>query len=163
MVGEEAQGSPADAGQHLLLYDGDCGLCDGVVRAVLTWDRRGVFRFTSLQSSVATEQLARLGSRATGLDTFFVITNYRGATPTLLSKARAALFVLAALGWPWKAAAALLSLLPIAWLDRAYDVIAQNRYRILGRSKNCIVPTPEYQRRFLDSGGDVVPRTEVRP
>jgi len=35
--------SPAAVGNHLLLYDGVCGLCSRVLQFVLAHDRRGVF------------------------------------------------------------------------------------------------------------------------
>jgi predicted DCC family thiol-disulfide oxidoreductase YuxK len=54
-----------------------------------------------------------------------------------------------------------LRVLPIALLDQAYDLIARNRYRILGRRDRCLAPRPEYKRRFLDSVGDVVQKPEV--
>jgi predicted DCC family thiol-disulfide oxidoreductase YuxK len=55
----------------------------------------------------------------------------------------------------------LLRVLPIALLDRTYDLIARNRYRILGPRDRCLAPRPEYQRRFVDSVGDVVQKPEV--
>jgi predicted DCC family thiol-disulfide oxidoreductase YuxK len=155
MLGNDAQGSRTGSGPHLLLYDGVCGLCHGLVQSVLERDRSGVFHFASLQSPAATEQLARFGDSPSDLDTFVVIVNYRGEPSAQLTKARAALFVLTAVGWPWRAAA-LLRVLPTALLDRTYDVISRNRYRVFGRRDRCLVPRPEYQCRFLDSVSDVV-------
>ena len=141
----------ASAGPHLLLYDGTCGLCEGVVQAVLPRDRRGLFHFASLQGAAAGQQLARFSGIPQGLDSFVVIADYRGDSPAALFKARAALFVFRLLGWPWRAAS-LLRVLPFSWLDRLYDVLARHRYRIFGRRDHCLVPRPEYVNRFLDSG-----------
>jgi predicted DCC family thiol-disulfide oxidoreductase YuxK len=160
MPGYYAQGSRTEFGPHLLLYDGACGLCHGVVRNVLERDRLGVFHFASLQSPAATEQLARFSGRPSHLNTFVVIVNYRDESPAQLTKAFAALFVMTALGWPWKAAG-FLRVLPVALLDRTYDLIARNRYRIFGRRESCLLPRADYQRRFLDSVRDVVPGPEV--
>jgi predicted DCC family thiol-disulfide oxidoreductase YuxK len=160
MLDCDAQGSRNEVGHHLVLYDGSCGLCHGLVRNVLQHDRLGVFHFASLQGSAATEQLARFGDHPSDLNTAVVIVNYRGEPSEHLTKARAAIFVLTVLGWPWKAAA-LLRVLPIALLDRTYDLIARNRYRILGRRDRCLAPRPAYQRRFLDSVGDVLQKPEV--
>ena len=147
-------------GQHLLLYDGTCGLCHRLVRAVLERDGVGVFHFASLQSPVAAELLARLsGGRSLG-DTFVVVANHQGHRSALLTKGSAAIFVLKALGWPWKVVAAF-GVLPTAALDRAYDVMARHRYRIFGRRDHCVLPTPEHKRRFLDAADDVVVRREV--
>jgi predicted DCC family thiol-disulfide oxidoreductase YuxK len=54
------------------------------------------------------------------------------------------------LGWPWTAATAI-GFLPTAALDRLYDLVARNRYRIFGRSEQCFVPRPEDRNRFIDS------------
>jgi len=121
-------------------------------------DRQGVFHFASLQSPAAVEQLARFGGCPSQVNSLVVIVNYRDASSAAFTRARAALFVLTALGWPWQAAA-WLRLVPIALLDRAYDVIARHRYRLFGRRDRCLVPRPEYQRRFLDSVDDVAPRS----
>src|SRR4030095_10576702 len=149
MPGHGVRRSSRAQGSHLLLYDGECGLCDRVVQAVLERDRRGEFHFASLQSAVAARQLARFGGSPTGLDTFVVIGNYQAKQATHLTRARAALFVLAALGWPWRAAG-VLRVLPVGLLDRAYAPAARHRYRFFGKSDGCVLPTPEHQQRFLD-------------
>jgi predicted DCC family thiol-disulfide oxidoreductase YuxK len=160
MLGCDAQGSRHEVARHLVLYDGSCGLCHGLIRSVLQHDRLGVFHFASLQSPAAMDQLTRLSDRPSDLSTAVVIVNYRGEPSSQLTKARAAIFVLTALGWPWKAAT-VLRVLPIALLDRTYDLIARNRYRIFGRPDRCLAPRPEYQRRFLDSVGYVVRKPGV--
>ena len=136
-------------GPHLLLYDGVCGLCHGVVQSVVERDRTGVFHFASLQSPVAAAQLMRFGGRPDDMDTFMVVANYRTDAAATLTRARAALFVLKTLGWPWKAAG-VLRLIPLALLDRMYDVVARNRYRWCGQRDRCVMPRPEYAQRFLD-------------
>jgi predicted DCC family thiol-disulfide oxidoreductase YuxK len=40
--------------------------------------------------------------------------------------------------------------LPTALLDRLYDVVARNRYRVFGRYEQCLMPRPEYRDRFVD-------------
>ncbi len=140
------------AGPHLLLYDGTCGLCNGIVRAVLSRDRLGVFHFASLQSAAGGEVLSRFGGYSGDLNTFVAIVNYRSPSAACLTKARAAIFVLTTLGWPWRAAA-LPGLLPRTVLDPVYDLVARNRYRFFPRVERCLVPRPEHRDRFLDSGG----------
>ena len=159
MGGARAQARPT-SGPHLLLYDGTCGLCNDIVRAVLLRDRQGVFHFASLQSTAGIEALSRFGCDSAGLDTFVAIANYRSPSAACLIRARAAIFVLTSLGWPWRAAAPL-GLLPRALLDAAYDLVARNRYRFFPRVEHCLVPRPEYRDRFLDAGGTDSPDQEV--
>jgi predicted DCC family thiol-disulfide oxidoreductase YuxK len=136
-------------GPHLLLYDGECGFCHRVVRFVLARDRRGIFRFAALQSAVAARELDRFGGRPADLTTFYVIEDYRSDRAVLRSRARAMWVVTSTLGWPWKAAS-LLRLLPDAWTDAAYGLVARHRRGILGPADRCFVPRPEQRGRFLD-------------
>lgn len=142
---------PTSEGDHLLLYDGVCGMCDGLIRFVLERDER-VFDFAALQSPAAHAALAPFGGGIEALTTMYVVVNYRGAAPTLLPKSRAALFVMARLGWPWKAGA-LLGVLPASVLDYLYDVVARHRYRVFGRHEQCVIPRPDVRSRFIDSRG----------
>ena len=146
---------PADRqGPHLLLYDGVCGLCDGLVQAVLKHDRHRVFNFASLQSRSAKATLALFGANADSLTTMYVVMNYRSDSPQLLERGRAALFVMAALGWPWKTAT-VLRLLPGSALDLLYDLVARHRYRLFGQRDQCLLPPREHRSRFLDDDVDV--------
>jgi predicted DCC family thiol-disulfide oxidoreductase YuxK len=134
--------------RHLLLYDGVCGLCDWLVQAVLAHDRAEAFDFAALQSPEARDVLARFGASPDPLDTVYVVVDYQGS-PALLGRGRAAVFVLAALGWPWKAGGAL-RVLPTSLLDRGYDLVARHRYRLFGKYDQCLLPRPEHRARFID-------------
>jgi predicted DCC family thiol-disulfide oxidoreductase YuxK len=136
-------------GRHLVLYDGVCGLCNRLNQFVLPRDTGGVFDFASLQSRVGREVLTRFDRNPDELNTLYVVVDYRGGAPRLLSKARAALFVLKALGAPWRWLG-VFGVLPGAVLDRAYDLVARNRYRLFGRYERCLMPAAEYKERFID-------------
>jgi len=133
---------------HLLLYDGRCGLCNRVTQFVLRYDGRRCYDFASLQSVEADAILVRLGRTRNAMDTFYVIANYRGAAPMLHAKSGAALFIASSLGWPWKAAG-ILRVLPRTFLDSLYDVVARNRYSLFDRQE-CLMPRPEDRSRFID-------------
>lgn len=134
---------------HLLLYDGVCGLCSRLVQFVLARDRRCIFNFASLQSGTGKAAVERSGRNPEELTTFYVVANYRTTQANVLSKGRAALFVATELGWPWKVAG-LFGVLPTAVLDWLYDLVARNRYRLFGRSEQCLMPRAEYRHRFVE-------------
>ena len=67
----------------------------------------------------------------------------------MFSRSSAALFVAGQLGWPWKAAV-LARVLPTAFLDHVYNVVARNRYRMFGRFEQCLTPRPEFRGRFVE-------------
>ena len=46
--------------QHLVLYDGTCGVCDHAVQWVLRHDAQEIFAFAPLQGTTAAELLAQL-------------------------------------------------------------------------------------------------------
>jgi predicted DCC family thiol-disulfide oxidoreductase YuxK len=134
---------------HLVLYDGVCGLCSSLLQFLLTHDRRGVFAFASLQSATGRALIEGLGGDPADLTSFYVLANYRTDRRRTLARSKAALFVAGQLGWPWKAAA-IARVLPGAVLDRAYDVVARNRYRVFGRFEQCLAPRPEFRGRFIE-------------
>jgi predicted DCC family thiol-disulfide oxidoreductase YuxK len=134
----------------ILLYDGVCGLCNRLVQFILRRDRKAIFRFASLQSSVAAKILTRHGGNPTDLDTVYAVLNHDRPDERLLSRSDAVIFALKQLGAPWRAAASLLQLLPKFLLDPAYNLIARHRYRIFGRSDTCTMPKDADHIRFLD-------------
>lgn len=128
---------------NVVLYDGDCGLCSGLVRFILKRDRAGRFRFASLQGAVGRQLLRTHGVSARG-DTFYVV---RDEAPAVLERAQAALYVARALGLPWSLAGCA-RILPRRLLDGLYDVVARNRHRIAGPIV-CNIASSERD-RFLD-------------
>ena len=137
------------AGQHLILYDGVCGLCNRLNQFVLPRDPGGLFDFASLQSETGRSIVKRLGRNPDDLDTFYVVTNYRTGSPALLTKAYAGFFVMKMIGPPWSWLG-VLRLLPRALLDWGYDLTARYRYRLFGRYDSCLLPGPEHRNRFID-------------
>ena len=141
---------PAEsAGRHLILYDAVCGLCHRLVRLVQPRDRPEVFHFASLQSGLGQSLVRQFGRDPDRVDTFYVVSDYRSASPALLCRARAALFVAKSLGGPWRALA-VLGVLPDGLLNAAYDLVGRHRYCLFGRRESCLMPPAEYQRRFID-------------
>jgi len=139
----------AGGAPEIVLYDGVCGLCNGLVRFVLPRDRARRFRFAALQSRAAAEILARHGKDPRALDTMYVAVP-GGGGERLLERSRAVLHVLRALGAPWSAGA-VVAPLPTALLDAAYGLVARQRYRLFGRAEACLLPRPEWRDRFIDA------------
>lgn len=149
MARSALQAPPGVEGAHLVLYDGVCGLCNRVLQFLLAHDRRAVFVFAPLQSATGRSTVERFGANPVELTSFHVLANYRTERARLFSRSRAALLVAGELGWPWKVAI-VLRVIPTAILDRLYDVVARNRYRLFGRFEQCLAPRPEFKRRFID-------------
>ena len=149
MAPATAQPSFETQGAHLVLYDGVCGLCNNLLQFLLEHDRRGVFRFAPLQSATGKATVARWGGDPEDLTSFYVVADFRMPYARPVTKGDAALFVASQLSWPWKAACAA-RLLPKPVRDFLYDRIARSRYRVFGRYEQCLIPSEETRKRFID-------------
>jgi predicted DCC family thiol-disulfide oxidoreductase YuxK len=98
-VTDGSRGGLSNLGAHpILLYDGVCGLCNRLVQFILRRDPGGVFRFASLQSSLAGRILSRHGADAGDLDTVYLVVNAEQTGEQVLSRSDAVIFVLRHLG-----------------------------------------------------------------
>jgi predicted DCC family thiol-disulfide oxidoreductase YuxK len=127
----------------ILLFDGVCNLCSGVVQFVIRHDPEGRFRFAALQSETGRSLLARLGLPVDALDTFVLVD---GAHCFTCSDAAIEIARRLPGAWRWLR---LVAILPHRLRDALYGVVVRNRYRWFGRQESCMVPTPDLARRFL--------------
>jgi predicted DCC family thiol-disulfide oxidoreductase YuxK len=127
----------------ILLFDGVCNLCSGVVQWVIAHDRAARFRFASLQSEAGRALLAQHGLPLDALDTVVLVEGRAHFT-----KSEAALETARRIGGVWSLAA-VLRLAPRGLRDALYDWVARNRYARWGKSDECWLPNPEQRARFL--------------
>jgi predicted DCC family thiol-disulfide oxidoreductase YuxK len=130
------------AGSPILLYDGVCALCNGFVKFVLRFDRRGTLRFAPLDGDAGTEARERFPE----LQRIDSIVLLRDGAP--LVRSAAAIEILREMGGIWRLAA-LGYLLPRPIRDALYDWVARNRYEQFGKLEACPIPAPEVRKRFL--------------
>lgn len=138
-----------DATPPVLLYDGVCGVCNGAVRTILRFDRRGTLRFAALDSDFARDVIAR-HPRLADLDSMVFVRNAGGPAETVSTESAALLQVADYLGGYWKLATAA-RVIPAFVLDRLYAAFAAVRYRVGGKYDTCPIPSPEVRGRFLDA------------
>lgn len=133
------------ASQHLLLYDGECGLCDKVVQWVFMHDAHKQFCFAPLQGLTAAPFLKQLNQKEIG-DSVILIENFRLPSARLFVRSQAVWRVCLHLGG-LLAPFGFLSYLP-GWLfDWEYRLVALTRYRLFGRIA-CKLP-PQDSEMFL--------------
>jgi predicted DCC family thiol-disulfide oxidoreductase YuxK len=151
LVGGRARGDDRDvvddvATAHpVVLFDGNCNLCNGAVQFVLQRDRRARFRFAALQSRAGRQLLAGKNVPDPLPDSMLLVLD--GAVHL---RSGAALRIAARLPFPWWLCAVAL-LVPRPLRDWVYDAIAARRHRWFGRSDTCMVPTAALRARFLDA------------
>ncbi|HEX9940420.1 MAG TPA: thiol-disulfide oxidoreductase DCC family protein [Thermoanaerobaculia bacterium] len=128
----------------VVLFDGVCNLCSGSVQFLIRRDPQGRFRFASLQSDAGQRYLDELRIGRQAVDSFILVEDGRW-----YQESDAALRVARHLPGLWKALV-VLRLIPRPLRDRAYRLIARNRYRWFGKKETCWLPTPELRERFLE-------------
>ncbi len=133
-----------DLDQPVLLFDGVCNLCNGLVRFVVRFDVEGRFLFAPLQSDVGQELLERHDYSTDDFDTMLLVEGGE-----CYEKSTAALRVFRGLDGPWPLLYPLVSL-PAGLRDRVYDLVAENRYRLFGKKEACPVPEPDIRERFAN-------------
>jgi predicted DCC family thiol-disulfide oxidoreductase YuxK len=141
-----ADALPADA--LVVLYDGVCGFCNGVVAFLLPRDRSRRMWFAPLQSPLAAAVLARHGRTRSSDDTMYLVTGLGRPQERLVWKTEAALTLFGTLGLPWRLLT-VVRVLPRPLRDLGYDALARVRYRLFGKHDHCVLPRPEWRARFL--------------
>ena len=127
----------------VVLFDGVCNLCNGVVSFLIPRDPKGTLRFASLQSPVGQALLERHGFPTEEFDSFVLVEADRAYT-----KSGAALRIAELIGWPYRVGT-LGRVVPKFLRDRVYDVVASNRYDWFGRKDKCMIPDEDVSDRFL--------------
>ena len=125
----------------IVIYDGDCNLCDKSVRFILDHEKDTALQFTHIESDKGKEII-----RAFKLDEDYdsVLLYEKG---TIYGKSDAVLRIALYLKAPY-------SFLPFFfWIplfirDGIYDYIARKRYSWYGKN-DCIVPDDRLKERFI--------------
>ncbi len=139
---------PSVDGRHIVLYDGDCGMCDRTVQLLLTRDRAGVLSYAPLQGATAAAVRERLGI-PDDLDSLLFIRDAGDANERLLIRSSGVLAILDVLGGIWRLVS-WLRVVPRPLRDALYAFIAKRRTVWFGRLDSCRVPEPDVRARFLD-------------
>jgi predicted DCC family thiol-disulfide oxidoreductase YuxK len=141
---------PTGAPGPVLLFDGECGLCNRVVRFLLRLDRRGVLRFTPLQGAPAQAFLHGHGLPAEDFSTLVFVPDWaRRERPDYRLRTDGVIAALRAAGGAGTMLGDLLAFFPRAWRDAGYRVVARWRYRVFGPWRACPLPRPEWGRQFF--------------
>lgn len=127
---------------NIILFDGVCNLCNGLVKFMFKYDKKAVFSFASLQSETAEILLKKAGLTEVP-DSVIVIKEGKA-----LVKSEAALSIIQELGGLFKLLL-IFRLFPRSIRDRLYDEVAKRRYKWFGKKESCMIPTKEQRKRFL--------------
>jgi predicted DCC family thiol-disulfide oxidoreductase YuxK len=134
----------------VLLYDGECGLCNRVVRLLLRLDRSGRLRYAPLQSEPAQAFLRRHEMPTKDFDTLVFVTDWKhqNEAPYLVRTA-GVIASMRVCGGVARLLANLLTVVPAGWRDAWYRFVGHTRYRWFGPWKPRPLPRAEWASRFV--------------
>lgn len=128
----------------IVLFDGDCNFCNRSVQFIYERDKKGVFRFASLQSQKGIELLKQYGLSELGISSVVFINTEAGKA---YIKSSAALRICKYLKGLWPMMIIFLAV-PKFIRNWVYDGVAKRRNRIF--KDKCDLPTGEFKARFID-------------
>ena len=119
--------------QDIIIFDGECNLCNGVVGWLLKFAPQELFSFVPFQSPKGQAYLKQYGFDTQSLDTVILIDQNGVHTHSdgflrVVGKIE-----------KWKRVAALLAFIPRMIRDYIYKTASKNRVRWFGNSNSCAI------------------------
>ena len=127
---------------YIILFDGVCNLCTGIVAFLIKKDKNALFRFAPIQSEAGQSLLEQYHIHNDDSSLFY----FRNSV--CYRKSEAILLILKDLGGFWKCFYPLIYL-PACLRNSVYFYIARNRYRVFGKRNSCSIPARKFRNRFL--------------
>ncbi|KIL47355.1 thiol-disulfide oxidoreductase DCC family protein [Jeotgalibacillus campisalis] len=127
----------------VVLFDGDCHVCNWSIQFIMKRDPSAKFKFASLQGDIG-RKMTKTYKSDPMIDSVLLVENDQ-----MWSKSTAALRICRELEGPVRYLSLGL-LIPKPLRDLVYDGIARNRFHWFGRKEQCELPTKEERRRLLD-------------
>lgn len=115
----------------IILFDGVCNLCNGVVKFITKRDYNKKFSFLSLQSEEGKKLLLQYKINSFTTDSIVYIKDNEA-----FIKSKAAIAIARDLGGIYKLLL-VFKILPSFINDFFYDFVARNRYRFFGKNDYC--------------------------
>ena len=128
----------------VLLYDGFCVLCNGMVRFLVKRDKAINILLAPLSSESAKVLLEGVNKPDMPVDSVLLIENNK-----LYLKAEAILRIMKIMGGFWRFLANL-NFIPVSILNRVYDRVAAIRYRVFGKHQSCPLPDQNMIKHMVD-------------
>lgn len=134
--------------EHLVFYDGTCGMCHWVIQFLLKHDHQERFVFSPLQGETAKVLLKDWRNSHPDADSLVLIENYQDPNrKRIYAFGKGALRICWLLGGLWKIPG-FLSFFPGFLYDWIYRLVARNRYQWFERHA-CLIPKAKDSTRFL--------------
>ena len=126
----------------IVLFDGECNFCNRSIQFIYKRDKKGIFRFASLQSEVGKALLNKHNLQKLDMSSLVLINEEKAYV-----KSSAALRISGKLSGLWPLMMFFL-IVPKFIRNWVYDGIAKRRKNLL--KGTCDLPTEEFRSRFLN-------------
>ncbi|MDG2029761.1 MAG: DCC1-like thiol-disulfide oxidoreductase family protein [Phycisphaerales bacterium] len=127
----------------ILFYDGECGMCQKVVRFSIARDRKKLLKFAPINGETWKAVTEEPGQVA--LTTVYLLDDHGDLSMRTTAVCRL-LFIL---GGIWSVLGGILWIIPRPLRNLGYRFVAKNRYRISGKVDACSIPAPDDMDRLL--------------
>lgn len=134
----------APAARPIVVFDGDCALCNGFVAWLIRHDPGGRFLITGSAGDVGASTLAAMGLPQEVAESTLVLATPEG--PRL--RADAVIGIGRELSAPWRAIAGAMRAVPRPLRDWAYDQVAKRRPRRPAEDPACGIPPADLVRAW---------------
>jgi len=136
-------------GHDLVLYDGVCALCNGVVQYLLRHDRADRFRFIPQQTQLAEDLIKRFPADPEPAEGIILVTAALTPRMWVYRRSDAVCQAFPLLGGSYTVLGRLLKIVPHGLREAVYGLVARFRYRLFGRYDTCPIPSAEQRSRIL--------------
>lgn len=131
------------SGKQVIVFDGECVLCEGFFNFILARDHNEIFQFATAQSPIGRALYRALNQDPENPETMITANN-----DMLHQHADAVGFAVSLLGGVWSFAR-FIKYVPIFIKTPAYRFFAKRRFQIWGRRESCMIAPPEMTARFI--------------
>jgi len=119
--------------KRIIVFDDECILCNKAVQFIIRKDVKEQFKFASLQSAFGKNLVFKIGGDSTNLNSIILVEGEH-----YFLKSAAILKIIKALPG-YSILFYFLNLFPSTVLDLGYTFTAKIRYKLFGRTDNCML------------------------
>ena len=120
--------------KKIIVFDGECLLCNKYVKFIAKHDSKDCFRFISNQNNNILEQITAKKNITINNKSIFLINN----DDSVKTKSTAIIYILSQLNFPYRLLI-IINIFPKGLLDYIYDFIARKRHDLFGKVDHCSV------------------------
>lgn len=127
---------------QIILFDGQCMLCNRSILWIIRNDRAGIFEFATLQSEYAKKVLSERGYSLQSIPDSVCLFNDEG----IYFESNALLEIISKI--PRYRFLTFFRILPTWFRNIFYRIIAKNRNLIWGKTEHCLIPDSKLKDRI---------------